>query len=34
MVFRSGHPLGSVIGYQPKAVLKAKLDALLLQPAA
>jgi thioredoxin 1 len=34
MVFRAGQPLGSVIGYQPKAVLKAKLDALLLQPAA
>ena len=34
MVFRGGRPLGSVIGYQPKAVLKAKLDALLLQPAA
>lgn len=34
MVFRGGQPLGSVIGYQPKAVLQAKLDALLLQPAA
>jgi thioredoxin 1 len=34
MVFRGGQPIGSVIGYQPKAVLKAKLDALLLQPAA
>jgi thioredoxin-like negative regulator of GroEL len=33
MIFRSGQPLGSAIGYQPKAVLRAKLDALLLQPA-
>ncbi|MFZ0169894.1 MAG: thioredoxin [Candidatus Dormiibacterota bacterium] len=34
MLFRGGRPLGSVIGYQPKAQLKVKLDALLLQPVA
>ncbi|MGH7667087.1 MAG: thioredoxin [Candidatus Dormibacteria bacterium] len=33
MVFRGGRPVGSVIGYQPKSSLQAKLDQLLLQPA-
>jgi len=32
MVFRDGQPVGTVVGYQPKAALRAKLDALL-QPA-
>lgn len=33
MVFRGGRPIGTVVGYQPKTALRAKLDALLLQPA-
>jgi thioredoxin 1 len=33
MVFRGGQPIGTVIGYQPKATLRAKLEALILQPA-
>lgn len=33
MVFRGGQPVGTFVGYQPKAVLRAKLDALLLQTA-
>ncbi|MGA7363175.1 MAG: thioredoxin [Candidatus Dormiibacterota bacterium] len=33
MVFRGGEPVGTFIGYQPKATLRSKLDALLLQPA-
>ncbi|MGC2191060.1 MAG: thioredoxin [Candidatus Dormiibacterota bacterium] len=33
MVFRGGQPVGTWIGYQPKAALRTKLDALLLQPA-
>ncbi|HVB54774.1 MAG TPA: thioredoxin [Candidatus Acidoferrales bacterium] len=33
MVFRGGQPVGTFVGYQPKAALRAKLDALLLQPA-
>lgn len=33
MVFRGGRPVATMVGYQPKPQLKAKLDALLLQPA-
>ena len=33
MVFRAGEPVATIVGYQPKAALRAKLEAILLQPA-
>ncbi|HVC39598.1 MAG TPA: thioredoxin [Candidatus Dormibacteraeota bacterium] len=33
MVFRAGQPVATMVGFQPKAALRAKLDAVLLQPA-